>query len=155
MMESILFCDIQASDKTTFFKDNFYKTHVRISLDLFNTRRKETIFTDTCLANQQRFVIDNTNPTKHERQGYIEKAKKHKFKTICYYFITTVGEAITRNKIRTGKEFVPPAGIGGTFKRLQPPEYSEGFDEVFIVKIQDGHFKVELVEHPADPFKNT
>lgn len=142
-MEAIIFCGIQASGKTTFYKENFFKTHVRISLDLFNTRRKENIFIETCLQTQQRFVIDNTNPTKKERHAYIEKAKQFKFKVTGFYFESTIGEAITRNKNRTGKELVPPAGIGGTYKRLQPPSFIEGFDELFRVKIVNGGFTVE------------
>jgi len=142
-MEAIIFCGIQASGKTTFFKENYFKTHVRLSLDLFNTRRKENIFLETCLQTQQRFVIDNTNATKKERVLYIEKAKQFKFKVTGFYFESTAGEAITRNKNRTGKEHVPPAGIGGTYKKLQVPEFEEGFDELFKVKIVNGSFVVE------------
>lgn len=58
-MEAIIFCGIQACGKTTFYLQNFFKTHLRISLDLFNTRRKENIFlVQTCLETQQRFVVD-------------------------------------------------------------------------------------------------
>ena len=148
-MEAIIFCGIQASGKTTFYKDRFFKTHVRISLDLFNTRRKENIFIKTCLETQQRFVIDNTNPTIKDRAKYIEEAKQRKFKVKGYFFESTVGQAITRNKQRTGKELVPPAGIGGTFKRLQIPAYIEGFDEIFKVNIVADKFVVELMEPPA------
>jgi predicted kinase len=139
-MEAIIFCGIQASGITTFYQQRFFKTHVRISLDLFNTRRKENIFLETCLMTQQRVVIDNTNYSKAQRHDYIHKAKEYKSKVIAYYFISTIGEAITRNKNRTGKEFVPGAGIDGTFKRLQPPEFSEGFDEIFEVRLQGINF---------------
>jgi predicted kinase len=107
-MEAIIFYGIQASGKTTFYKDRFFKTHISISLDLLNTRRKENIFLQTGLETQQRFVLDNTNVSRKERLTYIEKAKSFKFKLICYYFHSTVGEAITRNKSRLGKEQVPP-----------------------------------------------
>jgi predicted kinase len=131
---------VQASGITTFYQQRFIKTHVRISLDLFNRRRKENIFLETCLISKQRLVIDNTNYSKAQRQDYIQKAKEYKSKVIAYYFISTIGEAITRNKNRTGKEFVPAAGIGGTFLRLQPPEFSEGFDEIFEVRLQGINF---------------
>lgn len=144
-MEAIIFCGIQASGKTTFYKENFFKTHVRISLDLFNTRRKENIFLQTCFQTQQRFVIDNTNATKKERLAYIETAKDYKFKVTGYYFEATLGEAITRNKNRIGKEIIPPAAIGGTFKRLQVPAFEEGFNELYKVKIENGSFIVETI----------
>lgn len=142
-MEAIIFCGIQASGKSTFYKENFFKTHVRISLDLFNTRRKEKIFLQTCFETQQRFVIDNTNPAKKDRSDYIATAKTFKFSVTGYYFESTVGEAITRNKTRFGKEKVPPAGIGGTFKRLEIPGYEEGFDKLYKVKIMNNKFIVE------------
>jgi predicted kinase len=147
-MEAIIFCGIQASGKTTFFKEKFFKTHVRTSLDLFNTRRKQNIFLETCLLTQQRFVVDNTNPTQEERRAFIRKAKEYKFTTAAYYFISTVAEAIARNKNRNGKEFVPPPGIGGTFKRLQPPEFSEGFDKIFTVKIEENAFVIMEIFPP-------
>jgi predicted kinase len=142
-MEAIIFCGIQASGKTTYFKEHFFKTHVRISLDLFNTRGKEDIFLQTCFETQQRFVIDNTNASKKIRQPYIARAKGFKFKVTGYYFQSTLGEAITRNKNRTGKELIPIAGIGGTLKRFQIPEYDEGFDILYKVQIINNVFAVE------------
>ena len=145
-MEAIIFCGIQASGKTTFYKERFFKTHLRISLDLLNTRRKQNIFLQTCLETQQRFVLDNTNVTRKERLTYIGNAKHFRFKLVCYYFHSTVGEAISRNKNRTGKEHVPPAGIGGTYKKLEPPDYEEGFDEIYDVKILENSFAVNILE---------
>jgi predicted kinase len=144
-MEAIIFCGIQASGKTTFYKEHFFRTHVRISLDLLNTRRKEKIFLQTCLETQQRFVIDNTNITKKDRHQYIEQAIAFKFKPIAYYFHSTVGAAITRNKNRKGKEHVPAAGIGGTYKRLEIPTFEEGFDEIFWVEIVGESFVIKQV----------
>ncbi len=149
-MEAIIFCGIQASGKTTFYKETFFRTHLRISLDLLNTRRKENIFLQTCFVTQQRFVIDNTNATKKARLPYIEKAKTYKFKIIGYYFDTTLGEAITRNKNRTGRELVPIAGIGGTFKRFEAPGFEEGFDELYKVKIIESRFVIEQIQR-EDP----
>lgn len=145
-MQAIIFCGIQATGKTSFYKDRFFKTHVRLSLDLLNTRGKENIFLQTCFQTQQRFVIDNTNVTKKERQKYIGQAKNFKFAVICYYFHSTPGAAITRNKNRTGKEHVPVAGIGGTYKKLEVPDYEEGFDEIYQVEITDNGFAVNLLE---------
>ncbi|HEX6427542.1 MAG TPA: ATP-binding protein, partial [Niastella sp.] len=74
-METIIFCGIQATGKTTFFKEKFFKTHIRISLDQLNTRNKEQKFIETCILTQHPFVVDNTNPTKEEREKYISVAK--------------------------------------------------------------------------------
>ncbi len=42
-MEEVIFCGIQASGKTTFYRERFFDTHVRISLDLLRTRRREQL----------------------------------------------------------------------------------------------------------------
>ena len=67
-MEGIIFIGLQASGKSSFYKERFFSTHMRISLDLLNTRNKENQFLDKCLELQQRVVIDNTNPEVKTRQ---------------------------------------------------------------------------------------
>ncbi|HYH16594.1 MAG TPA: ATP-binding protein [Flavisolibacter sp.] len=141
-MEAVIFCGIQGSGKTTFYKERFFKTHVRISLDQLHTRNKEHQFLQTCFLTSQRFVVDNTNPTIAERIQYIQAAKQAKFKVLCYYFETDVTLAIERNKNRHGKECIPIAGIKGTFKKLQVPSYIEGFDQLYTVRIEEGGFVV-------------
>ncbi|MCE3225713.1 MAG: family ATPase [Bacteroidetes bacterium] len=142
-MEAIIFCGIQATGKTSFFKDNFFKTHIRISMDQLNTRNKENRFLEVCFTTQQPFVIDNTNPTKEERQKYIARAKEHKFKVIGYYFQSKLQESLVRNSSRSGKENIPEVGIKGTYNRLELPEFTEGFDELFYVEIENNAFTVK------------
>ncbi|WP_207495563.1 AAA family ATPase [Aridibaculum aurantiacum] len=150
-MEAIIFCGIQAAGKTSFFIRRFIHTHLRISLDLLNTRNKERQMLQTCLDMQQRFVIDNTNATKAARANYITQAKERKFKVIGYYFTTGVLQAIERNKQRQGKHLVPEKGIWGTNKILEPPAYEEGFDELYTVKITDNDFVVQFLPKPVQP----
>jgi len=142
-MEIIIFCGIQASGKTTFFKEKFFKTHIRISLDQLRTRNREWKFIDTCLATQQPFVVDNTNPTKESRLRYISAAKTRKFKIIGYYFQSKINESIKRNSQREGKENIPEVGIRGTFGKLEVPSYDEGFDELYYVAIENNQFIIE------------
>ncbi len=73
-METVIFCGIQATGKTTFYKEKFFKTHIHLSLDLLKTRNRENKFIGTCIETQQRFVVDNTNPTKEKRAKYISVA---------------------------------------------------------------------------------
>ena len=61
-MEAVVFVGLQGSGKSSFFKERFFSTHVRISLDLLKTRHREQRFLEACLSTEQRFVIDNTNP---------------------------------------------------------------------------------------------
>lgn len=142
-METVIFCGIQATGKTTFFKEKFFKTHIRISLDQLNTRNKEQKFIDTCLATQQRYVVDNTNPTKLDRAKYISDAKANKFKVVGYYFQSKINDALQRNTKRLGIENVPEIGIKGTFNKLEIPTIDEGFDELYFVEIENNVFKVK------------
>lgn len=142
-MEAIIFCGIQATGKTTFFKENFFRTHVRISMDQLNTRNKENQFLEVCLKTQHPFVVDNTNPSKSEREKYIALARQHKFKVIGYYFQSRIVEAIARNGQREGKEKIPESGIRGTFARLELPAFEEGFDELYYVETTGQGFTVK------------
>ena len=139
-MEGIIFCGIQASGKSTYYSYHFLQTHLRISMDLLRTRHREKKFLDLCLQTGQRFVIDNTNPTAEERRRYIEPALAAKFRLTGYYFEISMGEAIRRNSSRHGKAQIPVAGIGGTRKRLEVPQLSEGFDRIYKVQLQPNNF---------------
>jgi predicted kinase len=142
-METVIFCGIQATGKTTFFKEKFFKTHIRISLDQLNTRNKEQKFIETCLLTQQAFVVDNTNPTKEDRAKYITAAKENKFRVVGYYFQSKLAEAFIRNGQRTGKENIPEIGIKGTFSRLEKPSREEGFDELYYVELENNTFTIK------------
>ncbi len=141
-MEAIIFIGIQATGKSTFYNERFFNSHMRISIDLLNTRNKEQKFLDTCFSVQQPFVIDNTNPTIQEREKYIEQAKENKYKVIGYYFQSKIEDSIERNNSRLGKAKIPEIGIKGTFNKLELPSVTEGFDEIYFVQIKDNKFEV-------------
>lgn len=141
-MEILIFSGLQASGKSTFYKENFFNSHVRISMDLLNTRRKEAKFLEFCLSMQQRIVIDNTNPTVADREKYISAAKARKYKVIGYQFRTELADALARNALRTGKERIPDVGLKATFKKLEPLQFAEGFDEIFKVSIENNRFNI-------------
>jgi predicted kinase len=142
-MQAVIFCGIQATGKTTFYKEKFFRTHVRISMDQLNTRNKERRFIETCIQTSQPFVIDNTNPSKEKRATYIATAKANKFKVIGYYFQSKLADALERNNHRTGKENIPEVGIRGTYNRLVLPCLQEGFDELFYVIAENNTFTIK------------
>lgn len=142
-MEAVIFIGIQASGKTTFYKERFFNSHLRINLDMLKTRHRESILLNACIKAKQRFVIDNTNTKKAERQKYIVAAKQANFKIIGYYFQTEIQDAIRRNASRPSREVIPEVGIRGTYKHMELPDLTEGFDELFRVRIGDnGEFIV-------------
>jgi len=75
----ILFTGMQATGKSEFYKRYFYKTHIRINLDMLKTRNRERILIEACFTAKQPFVVDNMNLMATERRHYIEGAKDHGF----------------------------------------------------------------------------
>ncbi|MCJ8012590.1 ATP-binding protein [Paenibacillus sp. KQZ6P-2] len=146
-MECVIFIGIQASGKSTFYQERFFKTHMRINLDMLKTRNREDIFIEASLRAKQPFVIDNTNSTMFDRQKYIEIAKQHKFKIIGYYFEPDYESSLERNDKRQGKERIAEVGIKSTMKKLQAPLHSEGFDELYQVRSLHEKFEVEALKH--------
>jgi len=142
-MEAVLFIGIPASGKTSFYRERFFETHLRISLDMLRTRDRETLLLGACLAAKQPFVIDNTNVLANERATYIARAKSAGFRVAGYYFRTEVRAAIARNKKRTDKKALVVPAILRAYKRLEAPLQDEGFDALYTVKLAaDGVFSV-------------
>jgi predicted kinase len=146
-MEAIIFCGIQATGKTGFYKERFLQTHVRISLDLLKSRYREDLFLGACIKGTQPFVVDNTNPGAADREKYIKLAKQHNFKVIGYYFQSQLTQALERNSQRTGKALIPKMGVLSTYKRLEVPQLSEGFDELHYVELGGNGFTIKEWNH--------
>jgi len=142
-MEAILFVGLQGSGKSSFYKERFFQTHVRISLDLLRTRYREKLFLDVCLKTDLRFVIDNTNPTREDRARYITAARSARYRIVGYYFESDIADCVRRNAGRPLRERIPDAGIFATAKKLERPAFDEGFDQLFTVRLRDGKFHVE------------
>lgn len=143
-MEAVVFIGLQGSGKSTFYKDRFFTSHMRISLDLLRTRHREKRFLETCIELQQRFVVDNTNPTAEERAVYIAASKEARFRITGYYFQSKMDDCKRRNTQRPEVQRIPDSGIHGTAARMSLPKFDEGFDDLFYVRIDDnGGFIVE------------
>jgi predicted kinase len=143
-VEAIIFIGLQGAGKSTFYRERFFTTHVRISLDLLKTRHREQKLLEVCLATQQPFVIDNTNPAQADREKYIVPAKQARFRVVGYYFQSRVEDCQRRNAQRGGNEQIPFMGLLGAAGRLQRPKRDEGFDELHYVRIaEDGSSVVE------------
>ncbi len=133
-MEAVIFIGIQASGKSSFYREYFLDTHIRINLDMLKTRHREQILLAACLEAKQPFVVDNTNSTIGERSRYITVAKQNKFKIIGYYFQSSFEECKQRNEEREGKKKVPLIGLLATYKKLIIPTFAEGFDQLYTVE---------------------
>lgn len=134
-----------ASGKSAFYKERFFDTHLRLNLDMLKTRQREQLLLQTCLTTKQPFVVDNTNPTASERARYMLPVKATGFRVVGYYFDESLKACLRRNELRPGKARIPAKGILGTYRRLELPQLSEGFDALFLVHLDEasGQFKVE------------
>jgi predicted kinase len=140
-MEAVLLIGIQGSGKSTFCRQAFFDTHVRISLDLLRTAHREQRLLTLCLETRMRFVVDKTNVTVAERARYIAPARAAGFAVLGYFFEPDPQGAFARNRARLRP--VPAAGLFGTLKRLQPPQLAEGFDRLHRVRVRpEGGFVV-------------
>lgn len=136
-MEAVIFIGVQASGKSTFFKQIFYETHIRINLDMLRTKRREELLVAACLEAKQKFVIDKTNVMAGDREKYILQAKSRKFSVVGYYFRSNLKDALRRNEQREGRAKIEERGVIATYDRLKLPTYSEGFDKLFYVWINE------------------
>jgi predicted kinase len=145
-MEAIIFVGVQGSGKTSFYRQRFLTTHVHISLDETRTRQREQALLTECLYAKRQFVIDNTNPLTTDRKRYIVPARTIGFRVVCYFFQTSLRDAIYRNNQRTAKKRIPVPAVVATFRKLQPPTLAEDFDAVYTVTISPGETFVVTAE---------
>ena len=133
---------MQASGKSTFYRERLAATHEHVSKDLFrhnkNRGRRQARLLEAALRAGRSVVVDNTNPTPEDRKPLIELAREHGARTVAYFFESGTRDSWERNGRREGRARVPDVAIFATSKKLLPPSRSEGFDEVYRVRILEG-----------------
>ena len=134
-MEAAILIGIQGTGKSTFCRERLFHSHVRINMDMLQSRHRETLILAACLNAKQSFAVDNTNPTREERARYISAARAAGFKVVGYYFESKVKDALLRNELRGPGHRVPDRGVLGTAGRLQLPARAEGFDALYYVRL--------------------
>jgi len=133
MAEMIIFVGMQASGKSTYYKKYFADTHVRINLDMLNSKKAMNELMFACFENNISCVIDNTNPMKKTRKAFIDQAKAYNYKVICYSFFSDYETCLNRNNLREGKAKIPESGLRWWRDSFEEPSKDEGFDELNFI----------------------
>ena len=129
----VLMIGIQGSGKSTFYHKFLKDDFVRVNLDTLRTRHREKLLIEECVEKGKSFAVDNTNPTRLDRERYIPLAKAAGYRIVGYFMQSKIRECIKRNNKRQGKEKVPEGAIVSTSNKLEMPSYDEGFDELYFV----------------------
>jgi HAD superfamily hydrolase (TIGR01549 family) len=128
--ECVILIGLPAAGKTTYFRERYAGTHEHISKDLWpstrdrNARQRDAIA--AALLAGRSVVVDNTNPTRSDREAIIQVARAHGARAVGCFLDVTTRQAIARNEGRTGRARVPKVAIFTAAKKLQPPELVEG-----------------------------
>lgn len=135
--ELVIFVGVQGAGKSTYYRAHLAATHVHVSKDLMpnarnrDAKQRERIV--AALSAGKSVAVDNTSPTPAVRAPLIALGKAHGARVVAYFFEIPVKEAVARNRGREGKARVPDVVVFVTARKLVPPSFAEGFDEVRVI----------------------
>lgn len=148
--ELVVFTGLQASGKTSFYRERFAATHVHVSKDAWpnarNKDRRQRRLVEEHLRAGQSVVVDNTNPTPGEREPLVSIGRAVGARLSSYVFVVSVEEALDRNAHRAGRARIEDVGIFSVAKRLARPTAAEGFHAHFEVTLTEAGFVVRSLD---------
>jgi predicted kinase len=151
-MEVVILIGLPASGKSTFFRERFAATHDHVSRDLMRNaarpQARQQQLIAASLAAGRSVVVDNTNPSRSVRAAIVGVARQHGVPVTAYYFESAASDALRRNRRREGRDRVPDVAIFTARKRLEPPDASEGFDRIYLVRLHEAEGRFEITPFP-------
>jgi len=109
-----------------------------LSNDLIKNKKKLNRMFNQSLLSNKNIIIDNTNPKKDTRASFIGPAIKSGYRVYCYFInfpklmaqhMNNLRVQITHGKIK----HMSKIAYNIYYKNLEPPEISEGFDEIIEI----------------------
>lgn len=141
-MELIILVGLQASGKSSWYRQRFADTHLLVSKDLISEKQRKAVrqlrLIEEALQAGRSVVVDNTNPTVEDRAALIALGKQYGAEIIGYYFEPDLRGSLARNREREGRERVPVVGLYVAAKKLTRPTFNEGFARLYTIRIAEG-----------------
>lgn len=138
--EMVLIVGSPASGKSTLTVNTLrqYPKIVRVNQDTLKTRARCLKAVGAALDEGKSVIVDNTNRDKATRAKYVHLATQRKVPCRCVWLQTTKEESLHLNAYRgsfgtvgeKGKRQVPDVVMHTYYKRMEPPEMSEGFQSI-------------------------
>ena len=146
---AVIFIGMQGAGKTEYYNRYFRDAYVRIGLSELGTRHAERAVIRECISDGSSYVLDSQNLTREERRRYFSRAKEAGYRVIGYYFVTTVEDSLAHAGL--GFDKTAEKRQKKAFDRIEPPEYNEGYDELYTVTMhRDGSFTTERIKRDAN-----
>ena len=155
-VELVILIGLQASGKSTFWRQTLAASHTVVSKDAFpnarHRQRRQMRLVGEALAAGRSVVVDNTNPSPQEWRPLIETGRAHGATVVGYWFPPDAAAAAARNAARDERTRVPDVGLYATLGRLRRPRLADGFDRLFAVGFDGaGGFRVApMTEEDGD-----
>ena len=153
MSKIIMMVGIPGSGKTTFCKEHLKdwkyvsRDEIRFSLlqndDDYFAKEEEVFkqFIHTInkhIENRDNVVIDATHISKKSRKKVLSRLVMPPLFPLvdvyCVYIKTSFGTVLKRNRLRSGREFVPEDVICSMSQAFEMPELNEGFDKIITIE---------------------
>ena len=137
--EMLIFVGFPASGKSSISKQIQRKnpSYKIINRDTLKTIKKCEKTTEEEIKKGYSIIIDNTNPTKENRNIFIKIAKKYKYSIRCIEIDCSKELAMHNNAYRNYKykiERIPEIAYNVFIKRYEKPSLDEGFDEIITLE---------------------
>lgn len=125
------------SGKSSFVNSRYPHATI-INQDILKTKSKcMNLYKSSLKSNINLIIIDNTNPSVSVRKEYIDLAKSHDYKLVCFNFLTSKELSKHNNYYRahtTNIKVVPTIAYNIYGKKFNNPSIGESFDKIYDIE---------------------